>query len=99
MARVKKQKSAKSGKEGYSKLFVEMVEVGESLGNELIDSLSGYGSTFDGLVIETYAITKAWAALRAIAESEGFDAVDLSRRLLPSFLKEMQAIVKEVDEE
>ena len=76
-----------------------MAKTGEVLGDELIDMLSQHGESFEGLAIETYAMSKAWAALLAIAHSEGFDAEDLFKQLLPSFMKDMEGFINEMEEE
>ena len=78
---------------------VALMNTGEVLGNELIELLSQHGCSFEGLVIETYAMSKAWAALQAIAHSEGFDAEDLFKQLLPSFMKDMDGFINEMEEE
>ena len=52
-----------------------------------------------GLLLETYAMAKAWAALKAIAKNKGFDAEELFESLLPSFTEEMEAIVNETAEQ
>ena len=78
---------------------VALMKTGEVLGSELIDQLAQHGCSFDGLVIETYGMVKAWAALLAIAHSEGFDAEDLFNRLLPSFIKEAECLINEMEEE
>ena len=78
---------------------VALMNTGEVLGNELIELLSQHGCSFEGLVIETYAMSKAWAALQAIAHSEGYDAEDLFKQLLPSFIKDIEDFINEIEEE
>ena len=39
------------------------------------------------------------AALQAIAHSEGYDAEDLFQHLLPSFIKDMEGFINEMEEE
>lgn len=73
-----------------------LVRTGELLGNELITKLAEYGSSPEGLLIETYAISKAYGALRAIAEDKGLDVVEVFEWLLPSFLEEMREEVKNI---
>jgi hypothetical protein len=70
-----------------------MVNTGEVLGDELIDLLSQHGDSFEGLLIETYALCKVWAAVKAVSDEMGFDFDDLTQRLLPSFIKEMKNAV------
>lgn len=78
---------------------VALMKTGEVLGSELIDQLSQHGCSFEGLVIETYGMVKAWAALLAIAHCEGYDVEDLFEQLLPSFIKEAECLINEMEEE
>ena len=73
---------------------VGMMKSGELLGDELIKLLSEYGSSKEGLLIETYAMSKAYGALRAIAEDKGFDAVELFEGLWPTFFEEVKEDIK-----
>lgn len=70
-----------------------MAKTGEVLGDELIDLLSQHGESFESLVIETYALCKLWAAVKAVSDEMGFDFENLTKRLLPSFIKEMKNAV------
>ena len=79
--------------------FIALTNTGEVLGDELTELLSQHGCSFEGLVIETYAMSKAWAALQAIAHSEGYDAEYLFQQLLPSFIKDMEGFINEMEEE
>lgn len=97
MAKRKNSKSAKGSKGTKKEYCVGLIKTGEMLGDELIELLSEYGASFEGLVIETYALAKAWAALRVIAESEDYDAVDLFKKLIPSFMREMEKALQDID--
>ena len=100
MAKEIKMKQATTSSEVRNREYcVALMNTGEVLGNELIELLSQHGCSFEGLVIETYAMSKAWAALQAIAHSKGYDAEDLFKQLLPSFMKDMEGLVEELKEE
>ena len=91
-----KKTNKQVGTEKEVKEFIKMMaKAGEMLGNQLADMLAQYGSSMSGLLLETYAMAKAWAALKAIAKNKGFDAEELFESLLPSFTEEMEAIVNE----
>lgn len=70
--------------------FLKLMDQGEELGEKLMALLSEFGSSMDGLLVETYALCKAHGALKAIAEDKGFDADQLYDILLPSFMAEMR---------
>lgn len=92
-----KKSNKKVGTEKEVKEFIKMMATGgEMLGNQLADMLAQHGSSMGALLIETYAMAKAWSALKAIAKSKGFDAEELFERLLPSFSEEMEVIVNDI---
>ena len=99
MAKEIKKKATTSGEVRNREFCIGLMKTGEVLGDELIELLSQHGSSFEGMVIETYAMSKAWAALQAIAHNEGYDAEDLFQQLLPSFMKDMEGLVDELEEE
>ena len=91
-----KKTNKQVGTEKEVKEFIKtMVMSGEVLGNQIAEMLSQYGSSMSGLLLETYAMAKAWAVLKAIAKSKGFEAEELFESLLPSFTEEMESIVNE----
>ena len=95
-----KKTNKQVGTEMEVKEFVKtMAKAGEMLGDQLADMLAQYGRSMGALLLETYAMAKAWAALKAIAENKGFDAEELFESLLPSFTEEMEAIVNETAEQ
>ena len=99
MAKEIKLKQATTSSEVRNREYcVALMNTGEVLGNNLIELLSQHGCSFEGLVIETYAMSKAWAALQTIAHSEGYVAEDLFKRLLPSFIKDMEGFINEMEE-
>ena len=100
MAKEIKLKQATTSSEVRNREYcVALMNTGEVLGNELIELLSQHGCSFEGLVIETYAMSKVWAALQAIAHSEGYDAEYLFQQLLPSFIKDIEDFINEIEEE
>jgi hypothetical protein len=99
MAKKKKFKATTSSEERNREYCIALMNKGEELGNELIEQLSQYGCSFEGLVIETYAMSKAWSALQAIAHSEDYDAEELFKTLSPTFDEEMEGYVKDVEDE
>lgn len=91
-----KKTNKQVGTEKEVREFIKtMVMSGEVLGNQIAEMLSQYGSSMSGLLLETYAMAKAWAALKAIAKSKGFEAEELFERVVPSFAEEMESIVNE----
>ena len=73
-----------------------MVKYGEVLSNELIEMLSQYGNSYQGLCIETYAVCKAYATLKVIAQNANWDNEPLFQKLQPWFIDEAKQMVSEV---
>ena len=69
----------------------------EELSNELIEKLSLYGNSYQGLCVETYAVCKAYAALKVIAQDAGWDNEPLFQKLLPWFIDESKEVLDEVN--
>ena len=76
-----------------------MVQYGEVLSNELIEKLSQYGNSYQGLCIETYAVCKAYAALKVIGLDAGWDCEPLFQQLLPMFIDEAKELLTEMNKE
>ena len=76
-----------------------MVKYGEVLSNELIEKLSQYGNSYQGLCIETYAVCKAYAALNVIALDADWDNEPLFQKLLPWLINEAEEMLAEVKNE
>ena len=74
-----------------------MVKYGEVLSNELMDLLSQYGNSYQGLCIETYAVCKAYAFLKVIAQDAGWDDEPLFQKLLPMFIDQAKEVVDNVN--
>ena len=64
--------------------------------NELIEKLSQYGKSYQGLCVETYAVCKAYATLKVIALDANWDNESLFQKLLPWFIDEAKEMVDEV---
>lgn len=98
MSQTNKNQATLSSK--YEKeLKLVMALQGEELGSELMGLLSMFGSSFPGLVVETYALSKAYAALLVIAEDTGFDVNDLFAKLYPTFIGDMKKALAEAEAE
>ena len=76
-----------------------MVRNGEILSDVLIEHLSEYGNSLEGLLIETYAICKAYAALKVIALDADWDNEPLFQKMLPWFIDEAKELLAEVKNE
>ena len=76
-----------------------LVNEGENLANDICKLITGYGHSYYGIFIQTYALTQAYACLKAVAKDEGVDNEKLARYLLPDFEKEAEQMVKEIKEE
>ena len=76
-----------------------MVKHGEILSNVLIENLSQYGNSLEGLLIETYAVCKAYAALKVIALDADWDNEPLLQKMLPWFIDEAKELLAEVKNE
>lgn len=91
-----KKKVVKNNQVKDENLFV-MVKAGEQLGVELMESLSKHGCSPQALLVETYALAMAYASLKAIAISEGFNPEDLFKFLVPTFEEDMEEYVREAE--
>lgn len=74
-----------------------MVKHGEILSNVLIENLSQYGNSLEGLLIETYAVCKAYASLKVIALDADWNNEPLFQKLLPWFIDEVKEMLAEVN--
>ncbi len=87
----------KSSTQDEKKNLETMVKHGEILSNVLIENLSQYGNSLEGLLIETYAVCKAYAALKVIALDADWDNEPLFQKLLPWFIDEAKEMLAEVN--
>ena len=99
MAKKLNLRATKSGEEIKKERLLAIVNTGEELGNELIEKLSDYGASREGLTIETYAMCKAMAALMVIAADQRFNFEEVYWNFMPTFIKEMRQAMREVNEE
>ena len=99
MAKFKNLKVAERNDEKKKEDLFIMVNMGEEISTKLMEMLSEYGSSPEALLAETYALSKAWAALKVIADDKGFYPDDLFNKLLPGFIDEMKDVLKEGHEE
>ena len=99
MTRRNSKKSVKIGKEKrkYENVH-EMVEKGEMLGDSFIGIMAMLTSNWKGIGIATYALAKAWAALKAVAEEVDVEVDSLFEGTSSSFLNEYREDVREVNE-
>ena len=88
-----------SAQDEKQKNFETMVKYGEVLSNELIEKLSQYGNTYQGLCIETYAVCKAYAYLKVIALDAGWDNEPLFQKLMPMFIDEAKDLLAKMNNE
>lgn len=95
MTKRKFKKAVYNSREKKVESLIDLMELGEELGEKLMVALSEFGSSMEGLIVETYAIAKAHGALKAIAEDKGVNTDNLYEGLLPSFLEEMREALKE----
>ena len=92
-------KSPMSEEEKKKRNFKIMVEHGEKLASELMDKLSSYGCSPEALMVETYAVAKAYGSLRAMSLSEGNDCQSLFDKLVPMFQEETEEMLAEMGQE
>jgi len=78
--------------------LLAMIQAGEKLGVELMEKMSKHGCSPDALLVETYALAMAYASLKAIAHSEGYEPEDLFEFLVPTFKEEMEDYVRAAEE-
>ncbi len=94
--KLKRQRKREMERENKFKQTAALVmEHGIALGSELMEKLSHFGSSREGLMIETYAMAMAYGGLRAMAELRGYDCTEMFDALLPSFQEEMKLVIGE----
>lgn len=92
-------KAPMSEEEKKNRNFKIMVEHGEKFASELMDKLSSYGCSPVALMVETYAVAKAYGALRAMSLSEGYDFQSLFDKLVSMFQEETEEMLAEMGQE
>ena len=85
------------GNESKKLSGADLCKAGQDVGNQIISILSEWGSSKEGLIIETYAMGVAWAALAAIAFDKEYDPTDLFLHVAENYKEDMDNMVKDVD--
>ena len=95
MSTKKLQKTVVTNNQVKNDELLAMMGAGEKLGIELMERLAKHGCSPQALIVETYALAMAYASLKAIAHSEGFEPEILFEFLEPTFKEEMEEYVRE----
>ena len=85
-----------SAQDELQKNFEAIVKIGEVLSTEIIGKLAQYGNSFLGIYVETYALCKAYASLKVVAQDADFEIESLFQKLLPYFIDEAKELLEEV---
>ena len=94
-----KSKAATCSEKEKKENLKMMVRNGEPLATALIGTLSLFGSSPEALMVETYALAKAWATLKAVSISKGINPIPLYMKLVPMFDEEMEETMQEIEKE
>ena len=94
-----KSKAATCSEKEKKENLKMMVRNGEPLATALIGTLSLFGSSPEALMVETYALAKAWATLKAVSLSKGINPYPLYMKLVPMFEEEVEETMQENEEE
>ena len=97
MSTKKLQKTVVTNNQVKNDELLAMMGAGEKLGIELMERLAKHGCSPQALIVETYALAMAYASLKAIAHSEGFEPEILFEFLEPTFKEEMEEYVREAE--
>ncbi len=76
-----------------------LVDEGEKLAVTLAEQMVNYGFDYYGSFIRTYALAQTMAYLKVFAADKGFDIKPMYERLMPSFTKEAEQMLKEIKAE
>lgn len=98
MSTKKLQKTVVTNNQVKNDELLAMMGAGEKLGIELMERLAKHGCSPQALIVETYALAMAYASLKAIAHSEGFEPEILFEFLEPTFREEMEEYVREAEQ-
>lgn len=97
-----KRNFKKSGKNGKEKRFneyaLEIVEKGEMLGDSFIGIMAMSALNTKGIGIATYALAKAWAALRSVAEEMDVEVDSLFEGTTSLFINEFREDIRNINE-
>ena len=75
-----------------------MVEKGEMLGDSFIGIIAMSTTNWKGIGVATYALAKAWAALKSVAEEMDVEVDSLFDGTTYSFLNEFREDIWDVNE-
>lgn len=97
-----KRNFKKSGKNGKEKRFneyaLEIVEKGEMLGDSFIGIMAISAINTKGIGIATYALAKAWAALRSVAEEMDVEVDSLFEGTSSLFINGFREDIRNINE-
>ena len=99
MAKRNFKKSGKNGKEKRnSEYALEIVEKGELLGDSFIGIMAISATNTKAISITTYALAKAWAALRSVAEEMDVEVDSLFEGTTSLFINEFREDIRNIIE-
>ncbi len=99
MAKKNFKKSGKNGKEKrFNEYALEIVEKGEMLGDSFIGIMAMSALNTKGIGIATYALAKAWAALRSVAEEMDVEVDSLFEGTTSLFINEFREDIRNINE-
>ena len=99
MAKRNFKKSGKNGKEKrFNEYALEIVEKGEMLGDSFIGIMAMSAINTKGIGIATYALAKAWAALRSVAEEMDVEVDSLFEGTTSLFINEFRDDFRNINE-
>ena len=99
MAKRNFKKSGKNGKEKrFNEYALEIVEKGEMLGDSFIGIMAISAINTKGIGIATYALAKAWAALRSVAEEMDVEVDSLFEGTTSLFINEFREDIRNINE-
>ena len=99
MAKRNFKKTGKNGKEmRINENALEIVEKGEMLGESFIGIMAISAINTKGVGIATYALAKAWAALRSVAEEMDVEVDSLFEGTTSLFINEFRDDFRNINE-
>jgi len=91
----KNQKAVQSGEFQNLDKITSMLNDAEMLGTQIVGLVMPYGESREGLIIEGYALMKAWAVVKSVAKRRGVDIDVILETILPSFEEELDQLIDE----
>lgn len=99
MAKRNFKKSGKNGKEKrINEYALEIVDKGEMLGDSFIGIMAMSAINTKGIGIATYALAKAWAALRSVAEEMDVEVDSLFEGTSSLFINGFREDIRNINE-